>query len=39
MFDDIEKSDSENPTIGILLCVDTDNIVAKYSVLNDKVKK
>ena len=35
MFDDIEKADTDNPTIGILLCADTDNVVAKYSVLND----
>lgn len=36
MFDEIEKSKTDNPTIGILLCADTDNVVAKYSVLNDK---
>lgn len=35
MFDDLEKSKNDNPTIGILLCADTDNVVAKYSVLND----
>lgn len=35
MFDDIEKTKDDNPTIGILLCADTDNVVAKYSVLND----
>ena len=36
MFDEIEKPETDNPTIGILLCADTDNVVAKYSVLNDK---
>lgn len=36
MFDELEKSESDNPTIGILLCADTDNVVAKYSVLSDK---
>lgn len=36
MFDEIEKSKSDSPTIGILLCADTDNVVAKYSVLSDK---
>ncbi|MCX8472601.1 MAG: PDDEXK nuclease domain-containing protein [Sediminibacterium sp.] len=36
MYDDLEKTETDNPTIGILLCADTDNIVAKYSVLNDK---
>ena len=35
MFDDLEKQASDNPTIGILLCADTDHVVAKYSVLND----
>lgn len=35
MFDEIEKSENDSPTIGILLCADTDNVVAKYSVLND----
>lgn len=35
MFDELEKTEDDNPTIGILLCADTDNIVAKYSVLND----
>jgi predicted nuclease of restriction endonuclease-like (RecB) superfamily len=36
MYDDLEKTESDNPTIGILLCADTDHVVAKYSVLNDK---
>lgn len=36
MFDALEKSPTDNPTIGLLLCADTDNVVAKYSVLNDK---
>ncbi|MBL4879744.1 MAG: DUF1016 family protein, partial [Oleispira sp.] len=36
MFDELEKSESDSPTIGILLCADTDSVVAKYSVLNDK---
>lgn len=35
MYNDLEKTTSDNPTIGILLCADTDNIVAKYSVLSD----
>ena len=35
MFDDLEKQVTDNPTIGILLCADTDDVVAKYSVLND----
>jgi predicted nuclease of restriction endonuclease-like (RecB) superfamily len=35
MFDELEKQPTDNPTIGILLCADTDDVVAKYSVLND----
>ena len=35
MFDDLEKPKNNNPTIGILLCADTDEVIAKYSVLND----
>jgi hypothetical protein len=34
MFDDLQKADTDNPTIGILLCSETDKIIAKYSVLN-----
>ncbi|MEY3500848.1 MAG: hypothetical protein RL308_2517 [Bacteroidota bacterium] len=34
MYDDLKKQDSDNPTIGILLCTETDNTIAKYSVLN-----
>lgn len=33
MFDDLEKSETDNPTIGILLCTQTDQTIAKYSVL------
>lgn len=35
MFDDLQKAKEDNPTIGILLCAETDHIVAKYSVLKD----
>jgi RecB family endonuclease NucS len=35
MFDDLEKRIGDNPTIGILLCTETDRTIAKYSVLND----
>ena len=33
MFDDLEKSESDNPTIGIVLCTETDSDIAKYSIL------
>ena len=35
MFDDLERLESDNPTIGILLCTETDQTIAKYSVLNE----
>jgi predicted nuclease of restriction endonuclease-like (RecB) superfamily len=35
MFDDLEKSEEDNPTIGIILCTSKDDTVVKYSVLND----
>lgn len=35
MFDDLEKQKSDNPTIGILLCTETDGTIAKYSVLSE----
>ncbi|MDO4462284.1 MAG: PDDEXK nuclease domain-containing protein [Bacteroidia bacterium] len=34
MYDDLVRPDGHNPTIGILLCADTDDDVAHYSVLN-----
>lgn len=35
MYDDLMKQPDDNPTIGVLLCTDTDSTVAKYSVLNE----
>lgn len=34
MYDDLKKRKDDNPTIGILLCTETDKTIAKYSVLN-----
>ena len=36
MYDDLKKSEDDNPTIGILLCTEKDETIVKYSVLNDK---
>ena len=36
MFDDLEKSKDDNPTIGIVLCANKDETVVKYSKINDK---
>lgn len=34
MYDELKKAKDDNPTIGILLCSDTDADVARYSILN-----
>jgi predicted nuclease of restriction endonuclease-like (RecB) superfamily len=33
MYDDLKKQAADNPTIGILLCTETDKTIARYSVL------
>ncbi|MDR2898400.1 MAG: PDDEXK nuclease domain-containing protein [Spirochaetaceae bacterium] len=35
MYDDLKKPAGDNPTIGILLCTETDNTIARYSVLKE----
>jgi hypothetical protein len=30
MYDDLEKNESDNPTIGIILCTDKDETIVKY---------
>lgn len=34
MYDDLKRTDGDNPTIGILLCAETSEDIAKYSILN-----
>ena len=34
MYDELKKAKDDNPTIGILLCTDTDADVARYSILH-----
>ncbi len=34
MYDEMKKADDDNPTIGIVLCSDTDEDIAKYSILH-----
>ena len=33
MYDELKKSADDNPTIGIVLCSETDEDIAKYSIL------
>ena len=34
MYDRLRRGDGDNPTLGILLCSDTDSDIARYSVLH-----
>ncbi|MCM1429898.1 MAG: PDDEXK nuclease domain-containing protein [Muribaculaceae bacterium] len=34
MYDELKRSEGDNPTIGIVLCSDTDEDIARYSVLH-----
>lgn len=34
MYDDLVKGEDDLPTIGVLLCTETNSVIAKYSVLN-----
>ena len=34
MYDDLKRSEGDNPTLGIVLCADTDEDIAKYSILH-----
>ncbi|MDD5814727.1 MAG: PDDEXK nuclease domain-containing protein [Bacteroidales bacterium] len=35
MYDDLMKGEDDNPTIGVLLCTETDRTIARYSVLHE----
>lgn len=35
MYDELKRAKDDNPTLGILLCSDTDEAIAKYSVLHE----
>lgn len=34
MYDELKRTDGDNPTIGIVLCSDTDEDIARYSVMH-----
>lgn len=34
MYDEMKRSEGDNPTIGIILCADTDEDIARYSVMH-----
>lgn len=35
MYDDLKRTEGDNPTIGIILCTNKDETIARYSVLKD----
>lgn len=35
MFDDLQRRQDDNPTVGLILCAERDEVVARYSVLNE----
>ncbi len=35
MFDDLRRSEGDNPSVGLILCAEHDEVVARYSVLNE----
>ena len=35
MFDDLQRTENDNPTVGIILCSEKDKAIVKYSVLNE----
>lgn len=35
MYDELKKSIDDNPTLGIVLCTETDEDIARYSILHD----
>lgn len=34
MYDELKRTEGDNPTLGIVLCADTDEDIARYSILN-----
>lgn len=35
MYDDLKRTEGDNPTIGLILCSETGRDIARYSVLNE----
>ena len=34
MYDELKKSEDDNPTLGVVMCTETDDDIARYSVLH-----
>lgn len=35
MYDDLKRGEGDNPTVGLILCAERDEVVARYSVLSE----
>ena len=35
MYDELKRTEGDNPTIGLILCTETSKDIAKYSVLHE----
>lgn len=35
MYDDLKRNEGDNPTVGLILCAERDEVVARYSVLSE----
>lgn len=33
MYDELKRTEGDNPTLGVVLCADTDEDIARYSIL------
>ncbi|MBP5710909.1 MAG: DUF1016 family protein, partial [Bacteroidales bacterium] len=38
MYDELKRTEGDNPTVGIVLCSETSKDIARYSVLNDSAQ-
>ncbi len=38
LFDDLKRTDGDNPTLGIILCTDKDDTLVRYSVLSENAQ-
>jgi hypothetical protein len=35
LFDDLKRGTDDNPTVGLILCAEKDEVVARYSILHE----
>jgi predicted restriction endonuclease len=38
LFDDLQRGEDDNPTVDLILCAERDEVIAKYSVLQDNTQ-